>query len=302
MKRFWLGIAASAVMAACSGGNPFVDDTGEGGGTDPGITIPEELLGDLTSFTYDPVAKTLVVRGVNLDDTPYEATYTRKAAMDVPGYEAYTSQESSLGRHTTAYVQELDGAKAGITVSGGQFGHYFGGGAYGRDGAFDPPDVAQAGGIVAYAGSYVGLLNSNGDGGDLLPVDPSTPTEIRPTQAAEVTGSIFITADFADNSVDGIVYDRQHADSGAVLEDLELFPATIEDNGTFTADVRQNNGEDTVGTYGGIFAGTDSSAVAGTLFVEDHIVAATNSEEYGLFVLGQCGGASADPVCTQPHP
>ncbi|RME95967.1 MAG: thymidylate synthase, partial [Alphaproteobacteria bacterium] len=103
MKRFWLGAAAAATLAACGGGNPFVADTTGGGTSSAGATVPAVLLNDLDSFTYDPATQTLTVRGVNLDNSPYEAVYTRKPALDVPGYEAYTSQESSLGRHTTAY-------------------------------------------------------------------------------------------------------------------------------------------------------------------------------------------------------
>jgi hypothetical protein len=287
-------------MSACGGGNPFIEETG----TDPdnGIVIPEELAGDLTSFSYDPDKQILIVRGVSLDDTPFEAVYNRRANLDVPGYEGYSSQESSLGRHTTAYVQQIDGARAAITVSGGQFGHYFGGSAYGRSGAFTPPDTTVAGGGVTYAGSYVGLLNVAGDGGDLLPVAPGTPNELRPKQAAEVIGSVFISADFADNAVDGLVYNRLHADSGTPIEDLELAPAVITDAGSFTSSVQQGGGRDTVGVYGGIFGGADASAVAGTLYAADHISGAANVEEFGLFVLRQCGTAGADPVCNQPRP
>lgn len=303
MKRLMLGIAAVAVVSACSGGNPFVTDEGDGDGGTPGQpTVPESIAGDMESFAYDPVAKTLTITGVTLDDTPFTAVYTRRPALDRPGYEAYSVQDGSLGRHTTAYVQEIDGTRGVIAVSGGQFGHYFGGSSYERDGAFDPPDTTVAGGLVHYAGNYVGLLNAPGDGGDLLPVDPSTPPEVRPGQAAEVTGSIFITADFSDLSVDGIIYDRVAPDSGMALDDLELHPAEIASDGTFTGDVMQDNGAIDRGDYGGIFGGQDSSAVAGSLFVQDHVDGVPNIDEYGLFVLGQCGTPSADPVCTQPHP
>lgn len=301
MRRYWLGVAAAAWVSACSGGNPFIDKTGTGPGVG-GPDIPQQLAGDLTGFSYDPANQTLIVRGVNLDDTPFEAAYTRKPALDVPGYEGYSSQESSLGRHTTAYVRQIDGTRAGITVSGGQFGHFFGGSAYGRSGTYTPPDTAVAGGIAAYAGTYVGLLNSAGDGGDLLPVAPGTPADVRPTQAAEVTGNILISADFADMSVDGLVYNRLHVDSATAIENLELMPAAITQTGSFTNEVRQNNGTATVGVYGGIFGGTDAAVVAGTLYAADHIAGAVNPEEFGLFVLRQCGTAGDDPICNQPRP
>lgn len=299
MKRFMLGIAAIAAMSACSGGNPFVEDDGE----DPSTPeIPATVAGDMEGFAYDPVAQTLTIRGVTLDDTPFTAVYTRKPALDRPGYQAYSVQDGSLGRHTTAYVQEIDGTRGAVAVSGGQFGHYFGGTNYNRDGAFDKPDTTVAGGLVQYAGNYIGLLNVAGDGGDLLPVDPSTPTEIRPTQAAEVTGNVFITADFADMSVNGIIYNRIAPDAGVALDRLELAPGEIDETGSFTGDVTQENGTSDKGDYGGIFGGPDSSAVAGSLFVQNHVTGASNTEEYGLFVLGQCGTPGADPVCTQPHP
>lgn len=208
MQRFWLGIAAIAVLSACgsgSGGNPFATDTE----TDaPEVGIPEELIGDLEGITYNPSTQTLTVRGVALDDTPFEAVYTRKAALDRAGYEAYTAQDGSLDRHFTAYVKEVDGARGAIIVSGGQFGHYFRGSVYGRTGAYTPPSAAVNGtGLVTYVGNYVGMVNGPGDGGDLLPVQPGTPSEVLSVQAAEITGKVILNADFADNVTNGLVYD-----------------------------------------------------------------------------------------------
>ncbi len=294
MKRFWLGIAAMAAVSAC-GGNPWLED-GDGEGEGQGIVIPEDLAGDLEGFTYDPVAKTLLVRGLSLDSTPFEATYTRKPALDVPGYEAYTTQDSALERHATAYVQEIDGTRAAIVVTGGQFGHYFGGSHYSRDGNYTPPVTGQ----VTYVGKYVGLMNGPGDGGDLIPVDPGTPADVRPVQAAEVTGSVLINADFTDTTVNGVVYDRVLVDSPTVeMTNLELAPTAILEDGTFVGDVTQENIDR--GTYGGLFGGTDASAVAGTLFVDGHVDAFDNEEEYGLFVLSQCGTGNADPLCDQTN-
>jgi hypothetical protein len=303
MRRFWLGLAAMTIVAACGGGNPWVDDGG-GGGTTPGTGVPEALLGDLESFTYDPVAQTLIVSGISLDDTPFEATYTRRPGLDVPGYEAYTAQDGSLDRHSTAFVRERDGTRAAIVVTGGQFDVYFGGSSYSRTGAFTPPTATTPGGqLVTYAGSYVGLMNIAGDGGDLLPVTPGTPPDVLPVQAAEVTGNVLINADFADNQVNGVVYNRSIADGpsgGTSVQNIELAPAAILADGTFAGDAEQ--GLVGVGAYGGVFGGTNASAVAGTLFVGDHVTGFTGIEERGLFVLAQCGTPSADPICTQPNP
>lgn len=296
MKRFWLGIAAAVALSACSGGNPFAEGT-----TDlPTVEVPDKLAGDLTSITYDPVAQTLTVTGISLDDTPITAVYRRRPGLDSGGYEAYTAQDSSLDRHSTAYIRQLDGATASIVVTGGQFSHYFGGSTYGRIGAFDPPDVTPTSGIVSYAGNYIGLVNGPGDGGDLHPVTPGTDPDILPVDAAEVTGQVLINADFADNVVNGIVYNRRLVDYNRDLAVLDLNPTGIEADGTFAG--KSSQALQDKGDYAGVFAGVDSSAVAGTLFVEDHIDGIDNEEEYGLFVLAQCGTPTADPVCNQPVP
>ena len=298
MKRLLISVAATAALSACSGGNPFteVSDTDV-----PETGIPAAISSDLEGISYDPVSQTLTVRGVSLDDTPFEAVYRRRPGLDRGGYEAYTAQDSSLDRHSTAYVRDINGTRAAIVVTGGQFEHYFGGGVYGRSSAYDPPDSTAGSGLVSYAGNYVGLLNIAGDGGDLLPVAPGTPNEIRPVQAAEVTGRVLINADFADNQVNGAVFQRSAPDlPGAVLDDLALVPTTINENGTFSGDITidlQNRG-----TYGGIFGGTDSAAVAGALFANEHIDGFTNEEEYGVFVLQQCGTPGADALCNQPNP
>lgn len=302
MKNPIVALAAATMLSACGGSNPFVPEDPETP-VEPAPVIPAELAGDVDSISYDAATQTLVVRGQTLDDTPFEAVYRRRPALDRQGYEAYSAQESSLGRHHTAYVGERDGTRAGIVQAGGQFGHVFGGSYYERDGVFDRPDITQAGGIVHYAGSYVGLLNGPGDGGDLLPVAPGTPPEVQPRQAAEVLGTIFIAADFADNSADGIIYDRSAPDFPlTVLADVELAPAEIAADGSFSGPAQQDSGSSTVGSWGGIFGGADASAVAGTVHVSDHIEGFDNVEEYGLFVLARCGTVNADPICNQPSP
>ena len=298
MKPIWLGLAAVAVVSACGGGNPWLDDD-----EPPATTIPKELLGDLESFDYDPVAQTLIVRGISLDNTPFATTYTRKPGLDVPGYEGYSTQSGSLDRHSTAYVREINGTRAAIVVTGGQFRHYFGGSHYSRSGAYSPPTVGPNSGIVTYAGNYVGLLNMAGDGGDLLAVNPGTPNDVRPVQAAEVTGKVLINADFADNIVNGVVYGRVIPSNTSIdlsQQSIDLAPTSIEADGTFTGDAERSLVP--VGTYGGLFGGKDATEVAGTLFVTDHITGLNQIEEYGLFVLSQCGTANADPICNQPNP
>ncbi|MBO9441474.1 thymidylate synthase [Phaeobacter italicus] len=312
MKRAMLGLAATAMLSACGGGtNPFNTGDGTDGGTGSGITIPENLASDLDSVAYDPDAGTLVISGLSLDDTPFSATYRRRPALDREGYLAYTAQDSSLDRHVTAYVREIeDGAFAVAVATGGQFSYYFAGTHYGRRGNYSAPteDVAS-GGIVSYAGTYVGLLNIAGDGGDLLPVATGTPAAVRPTQVAEVTGDAFINAGFRDNVVNGTIYNRQIqplTDGAAAIDatTLNLAPTTIEANGTFAGDtsIEVNGTRTVVGEYGGIFAGTDATSVAGSVRVSEHLDGFNGEEEFGIFVLGQCGTASSSDVCNQPVP
>lgn len=298
MKRLSLGILALFALSACSGTNPFATGTE----TDtPDSGIPEVLAADLDGITYDPVGQTLTVRGVSLDNTPYEAVYTRKPGLDRSGYEAYTTQDGSLQRHTTAYVRDIGGTRAAVVMTGGQFEHYFAGTVYGRSGDFEPAPTSQPNQLVSYAGNYVGLLNAPGDGGDLLPVAPGTPNSVRPVQAAEVTGKVLINADFADNQVNGSVFNRTWVDNpGTTLEDLALKPTEITSDGTFTGEVTINL--QNKGTYGGIFGGAESSQVAGSLFTKDHIDGVTNEEEYGIFVLPKCGTPGEDALCNQPNP
>lgn len=293
---FALGAALSA-LSACSGGNPFEQpDTPEVGP----VTVPEDIASDLESFSYDPVNQTLTVTGLTLDDTPVASTYRRRPNLDVPGYEAYTQQNGSLDRHVTAYVRERDGVVAGIAVTGGQFDSFFGGGTYSRTGGFDPAGNGQTGGVVSYAGEYVGLLNAGTLGPDLLPVAPGTPDDIRPRQSAEVTGRIFINADFTDNSVNGRIFQRRIPDIDRDIENVDLAPGTIAANGSFTGSLDQ--GTSSVGSYAGVFGGPNSSAVGGALRAEGHIGFNSDLIEHGAFVLAQCGTPGASPICDQPVP
>ncbi|MBY6135111.1 hypothetical protein KUV61_04680 [Nocardioides marinus] len=304
MRRYWLGLAAASALSACGGGNPFLEDDTTTPDPDPGLQIPEELAGDVTSVSYDAANQTLTVTGVGLDSTPVTAQYTRNPALDRVGYEAYTVQQNGLTEHSTAYIRQSEGGYATVVMTGGQFGYFQGGSTYGSDGSFSKPPVDTGDkGIVSYAGTYVGLLNINGDGGDLKPAPPGSDPAIIPGQAAEVTGNAFINADFSDMRVKGSVYNRTITDSpGTVVENLEFEPTAIASDGSFTGSVTVDKAG--VGEYGGVFSGTDAAAVAGTLHATGHIEELNNGsvpiEEFGVFVLGSCTGPSADPACPAP--
>lgn len=301
MKRYWLGLAAATMLSACGsgGGNPFIEDTDT---DDPEVGVPADVAQDLQGISYDPVSQTLTVRGITLDNEEFEAVYNRRPALDRNGYEAYTSQDSSLSRHTTAYVRDIDGTRAAVVTTGGQFEYFFGGAVYGRAGAYDPPSVTGSGGLASYAGRYIGMLNGPGDGGDLLPVTPGTSPSVTPVQAGEVTGKVLVNADFTDNAVNGIIYDRTYVDSpGTEMVDLELAPTAIDPaSGTFVGDVSIQ--QQVRGSYGGIFGGDDAATVAGGIYVEDHITSVQNEVEYGIFVLPKCGTPGDAALCDQPNP
>lgn len=303
MTHLWMSLALGMSLAACGSGTaPFGGTTTPTDGTDGGTAsvIPAALANDLESFTYDPSAGTLSIRGIDLEDGPFEAVYRRRPGLDRAGYQAFTAQDGSLDRHSTAYVRDIRGTRAAIAVTGGQFRYFFAGGAYSNE-SFTAPGSTEDGGLVSYAGDYVGVLNTSGSGEDLLPVAPGTPGSFVPSQSAEVTGRILINASFSDGTVNGTITSRQITDfTGITVADLDLAPTSIAADGTFLGDTSvdlSNRGE-----YGGIFGGNGATEVAGVVHAEGHITGLTNIEEYGVFVLAQCGTPQADPVCDQPVP
>lgn len=299
MKR--LGILAIAlILSACGDTNPFTD--GSGGGTGD-FVVPETIKGDLAKFSYDPANGTLTVEGITLDEVPFTANYRRRAALDVPGYQAYTAQDDPLDRHVTAFVAQSGNGgavRAGVVVTGGLFNRYFGGGYYERDGSYTPPTVTSTSGLVTYAGTYAGLTNVGGDGGDLAAVPAGTDGSLIPRQAAEVTGDIELNVDFADNSLEGSIYNRRLADAALDLPTVILVATSIAEDGTFFGGTVEYQGDLTtdIGDYGGIFGGPNAEGVGGIVRLTEwdgpaNPLGIENEEEYGVFVLNQCGTADA---------
>ena len=314
MKTGISGLALCLGLAACGGGTPFNSVTVVDGGTGTGGTaIPEALANNLKSFAYNPTAQTRTVTGINADDSQFTAAYRRRPGLDRAGYEAYTAQDGSLDRHVTAYVKDINGTRAAVVVTGGQFEEFFSGAAYSNASYVAPvqPGTQGEGGLVTYAGNYVGLLNTAGSNEDLLAVANGTPQDPLSVQAAEVTGKVVITGDFTDASVDGIIYDRKVPDYNNAdasydpnsadplqVTNLAMDSTAIATNGTFLGNLSQKNG--TVGEYGGIFGGTGATEVAGVIHAETHISQFETPIEYGAFVLAQCGQPNEDPICNQP--
>lgn len=310
MRRFWLGLAVASALSACGGGNPFKTDddtdtdtgssTGTDTSTDTGSTVPASVAGDVVSVNYVASDDTLFITGIANDDVPY----TRNAALDRTGsdgsvYQAYTYQEHSQAPHSTAYFREMEGGYAMVVATGnGPSGYYMSGTQFGSDDSFTAPADSDPTGAVSYAGTYIGLLNMAGSGEDLLPTDPGTHPSLIPSQVAEVTGDVFILADFGtDGAIDGRIYNRTVVDDPTTsVEDLELVPTSIGSDGTFEGTVEV--GTDSVGDYAGIFTGAGATAVAGTVHATGHISAyGDDIVEYGAFVIGQCSSTSSHSDC-----
>ena len=311
MKQITMTAAAVLLaLGACGDGNPFTDTTGGGTTTPPGTTtsdIPENVAGSVASVDFDPAANTLSISGLLRDGDVVTQTYNRNAALDEGVYQAYTFQDDPLDEHTTVFVRRLGDVEGAVAVTGGQFQFFSGGVAYKRDGGFDPivPDEAADRGLVTYAGEYIGLSDLNGPDTDLLPVPGGLPGTVTPSQAAPVTGRVFINVEFASNNLAGAVTNREidtEALGPVALPDLILVPTDLSADGSFAGQVQESIDQSSVGDYGGVLGGTDSEALAGGLYATEHfgsntgtaLDAVTGEEEYGIFVLGRCGSALQD--------
>lgn len=308
-------------LAAC-GGNPFIDTTtaggggavgggGAGGGAGGGGATPVNTLslGNLQSFSYTPGAPTMSITLTAQDAAALTATYSRNAAFDITGYEAYTYQETTSNRFVVALVRQVGTLTGALGMEGGQFVNYYGGTqAVRADGfTFDAAAVSGTlGAPASYSGTYVGIMNvgypaPGGPGGDLNP-------EI----GYRVTGRTLITADFTELTVTGGVDTRRIVETSAVtdgtlpvapgdidgvtgqliLPSIGLFESTITADGTFAGEVYR--GTQSVGSYSGIF-GENADEVAALLVFQPLPI--TNLEERGLIVLPSCaiGGGPACP-------
>ncbi|MBA85356.1 thymidylate synthase [Thalassobius sp. S69A] len=297
MKRITASLLCMAALTACTDGSGS-GSIGSGGELE---NVPDDLKGNVEAVSYNANNETLTLRLNGLDGGPQDLVYTRNAALDVDGYEAYTYQDDPLDRHFTALVaQSNDGSViAGAVADGGQFNRYFGGGFYQRSGRYDPPTGAS--GQVSYAGTYAGVTNLDAPGDDLLPTPAGTDPAILPAQSARVEGDIFLNVSFNDNAVNGGVYNRRFIDDQTItLPDVVLVNTTIDEEGVFYGEVEFDGTINGVGNYGGIFGGTDAAAVGGTVVLEDidnNIYGWTGDEEIGVFVLTQCGQAGDADQC-----
>ncbi|MEM6480290.1 MAG: thymidylate synthase [Pseudomonadota bacterium] len=332
MKRIVASFMLPAFLLACgSGSNPF--DQGPAAGapddappTAPPAGIPTSISNDLTQVTFDPATNTLIVDSLTLDNVPLRSVYTRRPGLDRNGYAAFTTQNDALDRHSTSYFGQSNNdqsVRAGVAVTGGPRNRFFGGAFYERDGAYSPPPVTPTTGLVSYAGNYVGLINIDfidrgGPRDDLIVPPGTTPLELIPGQAITIEGRAFINADFADNAIEGNIFDRSFVDgpaAGTVLPSLVLISTDIGTDGSFAGTVEYDSvseGPDAVGTpigdWGGILGGPNASGLAGAISLREfdglnNPLGLEGEEEFGIFVLDQCGQPVDDAVgCAGTNP
>lgn len=306
MLRIMTLVIALTALVSCGDGQPFtfgnttddpvIDDPTDVNG------IPESVAGNLQFLSYDPFFHTLEVEITSLDVPAPNPMYNRDARLDLPGYEAYSYQDDPLDRMFIAFVaQSNDGELiGGVVMDGGQFNKFFGGSYFERNGPYS--NATANGGLVSYAGTYVGITNIDAPGNELLPVDPGTDPDILPSQGTRVTGDIFINADFNDNTINGAISNRVLVDYAQAIPTVYLIPTDISSEGTY-AGVVENPAQIVIGSYAGTFGGIGATSTAGGIHLDgDFVPGVVNEEEYGVFVLTQCGQAGDAAICDAVNP
>lgn len=272
------------------------------GGTTTVINIPAALAGNLTGLNYQAgdttitTDDTLTVTIAGLDSGVNSPTFTRNVALDVPGYVAFSQQADSLSRLFVGVVaQSEDGnLRAGVVGDGGQSTTFFAGGFYERSGGSTVPTS----GLVRYAGIYAGITNlADLDQDQRLANTTGAPASALPSQPRQTTGRVFINVDFSEGKLDGQILDRAFTD-GEALPTVNLFEGTVDSDGLISGSGRF---ADTALTSAGTYAGALSNNavnLAGVVHLETIYLPTdprdgTFDTEVGVFVLPQCGSASA---------
>lgn len=286
-----LGLAACAAMLAACDDRGAVDEVSAGTTT----TTPSEVVSNGTVSVGDvggvALAGDVLQVSIALDGDDVLEEYDLTGNV-VNGYQEYEQQATGLNRAFTAIAGESsDGSiVAVVTADGGQFNRFFGGATVVQNSLSAPES-----GLVSYAGDYAGVNN----GGAVIPSGVvGAPDILDPSGTGTVTGTVFLTADFADNKVEGAVYGRMWVGVGA-LDDLTLINGDISDAGTFSgsAEVGQGSTATTAGSYTGAFGGEDAAVVGGLLDVGPGGYGADadpNIREYGIFVLDQCADGNPE--------
>jgi len=266
MNKFIVIGVTTVLLAGCES-RAVTDPTGSGTPTTGTPASGTITVGDLQSAALDTSTNELTVQ-ITLDGDDLLQSYGTGAAAGA--YRVYTFQNSPTDREFTAYAGTStdESVQAVVVMDGGQFNRFFGGAA-----VTQANYTAPSGGIIDYQGSYVGLLNFGPVAGAGVPDSVSSV----PNAATEVTGDVFLKADFTDGAVNGAVYNRS---TGAIdMPELVLVVGSaIGADGSFSGAVEDSITQTAQGTYSGVFGGTDAAAVAGIVELE---------REIGIFVLDQ---------------
>ncbi|MEY1556187.1 hypothetical protein AB3Y40_11185 [Yoonia sp. R2331] len=312
MNRLLTTAALLALLAACDNAQPFtfapigdevpVED--EDAEPVSAAGIPEAVGRNLETATYRAGGNFLSVQITSLDSTPTDAIYERNAALDVPGYRAFSQQEDPLDRIFIGMAQTKSGVTGVLVMDGGQFNKFFSGTYFEQNGAYSAHTPSQPNnGLVSYAGDYVGMLNLDAPRpNEALPFPAGVDPALAPGQASRVTGDIFINADFSDNTVNGLIYNREVVDFGnAPLDNVVLIVTEFDENGQFLGTV-EDPGQTEIGSWAGTFGGVQASGIAGGIFIEEFIPTVENEAEQGLFVLTKCGNSGDAAICDNVNP
>ncbi|WP_299687507.1 hypothetical protein [uncultured Tateyamaria sp.] len=323
MKRIAAVCVLAIGVASCGDGNPFTDtDTGTGGGTGtptPASGVPENILGDLESISFNAADNTLTVTGLTQDGVPLVNDYRAIATTFAPGFVTFTGQNDPLGRHATAFVASRDGLQAGVVMTGPQFNKFFGGTFFERTGGYTAPVAPESRFDVTYVGNYAAGLNGAGPRTDLFPVTGGVDPDVNgPEQTAFIRGLMFVNVDLNDMSVEGEIYDRTAVlqsptnPNAAVfgdLPDLVLVDGALTGDGTFSGNIEIDATDVTnpgtpsdpvgvdIGDFAGVIGGTDGGSIVGGTRIEEFTDELDSEIEFGVFVLDICTTASTDPIC-----
>lgn len=322
MFRPILVASALALLSACGDGQPLnfgadqpvpTPDPVDPTAPPPPPTPAEQTQGNIADAIYNPGSDTLRVDISSLDSTPQYAAYRRDRSLDVGPYRAFTRQEDPLDRLFIGYARQVQGVEGTLAMDGGQFSTYYGGVHVEQTGPYSPHRPGQPrNGLVSYAGDYVGILNLDIPDGIAtdrrLPVPRGTSAARVPGQSVRIDGEAFLNADFTNNEVNGVVDRRRIADPNTTiagrtrLVPIFLIGSTIEDDGSFGGVVRLDP-RSPVGAYSGVFGGQRAAGIAGGVFLDGDFISQVDGEnEYGLFVLRQCGRSGDGRRCAGVNP
>lgn len=303
MYRSILGIAAVAVLGACSGddgSNPLTggeavldDDLQLTAAGDPNVDPASRFLFDfdagltMNELVFDEANNQLIINNLPFDgpDGAYQET-----AVLANGYSAYESTqtaETGQRQYFAVFRQSDSGSsQAGAAGTGDYQGFGFGGALAER---LNPSVSLPGEGEFVYTGDYaaVRILGDQGMGEDDVTL---------------VTGDALIEVDILDfdntGAVEGaitnrVVLDNSGAPTGEVLPAVILATAGI-DFETATINSSTANSLDVDGTelqsgsWEGVFAGPDGEEIAGFILLEGDTAAEDPSNtvrETGTFIV-----------------